>query len=78
MSKAFEKCLYDQIYAYTDSILPKAQCGFRKGYSTQYSMIEKWKRNLDQGSICGTLFTDLSKVFGCLVLGFDCLINLDK
>ena len=41
-------------------------------------MIEKWKRNLDQGGICGTLFTDLSKAFGCLVLGFDCLINLDK
>ena len=36
LSKAFEKCLYDQIYAYTDSILSKAQCGFRKGYSTQY------------------------------------------
>ena len=37
--------MYDQIYAYTDIILSKAQCGFRKGYSTQYSiiaMIEKW------------------------------------
>ena len=55
-SKAFEKCLYDQIYAYTDSILSKAQCGFRKGYSTQYSiiaMIEKWTRNLDRSGICG-------------------------
>ena len=39
LSKTFEKCLYDQIYAYTDSILFKAQCGFRKGYSTQYSII---------------------------------------
>ena len=62
-SKAFEKCLYDQIYAYTDSILSKAQCGFRKGYSTQYSiiaMIEKCRRNLDQGGISGVLyrFTD--------------------
>ena len=35
LSKAFEKCLYDQIYDYTDSILFKAQCDFRKGYSTQ-------------------------------------------
>ena len=73
MSKAFEKCLYDQIYAYTDSILSKAQCGFRKGYSTQYSiiaMIEKWRRNLDQGGICGALFTDLSKAFDCLVHDF--------
>ena len=52
--KAFVKCLYDQIYAYTDSILSKAQCGFRKGCSTQYSiiiMVKKWRRNLDQGGI---------------------------
>ena len=56
LSKAFEKCLYDQIYAYTDSILSKAQCGFRKGCSTQYSIIaiiKKWRRNLDQGGIYG-------------------------
>ena len=73
MSKAFEKCLYYQIYAYTDSIFSKAQCGFRKGYSTQYSiiaMIEKWRRNLDQDGICGALFTDLSKAFDCLVHDF--------
>ena len=36
LSKTFEKCLYDQIYAYTDSILSKSQCSFRKGCSTQY------------------------------------------
>ena len=73
LSKASEKCLYDQIYAYTDSILSKVQCGFRKGCSTQYSiiaMIEKWRRNLDQGGICGALFTDLSKAFDCLVHDF--------
>ena len=73
MSKAFEKCLHDQINAYTDSILSKAQCGFRKGYSTQYSIIamtEKWRRNLDQGGILGALFTDLSKAFDCLVHDF--------
>ena len=73
MSKAFENCLYDQIYAYTDSILSKAQCGFRKGCSTQYSIIamtEKWRRNLDQGGICRALFTDLSKAFDCLVHDF--------
>ena len=69
-SKAFEKCLYDQIYAYTDSILSKAQCGFRKGYSTQYSIIaitEKWRGILDQGGICGALFTDLSKASDRLI-----------
>ena len=33
-------------------------------------MIEKWRRNLDQGGICGALFTDLSKAFDCLVHNF--------
>ena len=73
LSKAFEKCMYDQIYAYTDSTLSKAQCGFRKSYNTQYSIIaitEKWRGNLDQGGICGALFTDLSKAFNCLVRDF--------
>ena len=72
-SKAFEKCLFDQIYAYIDGILSNAQCGFRKDFSTQYSIIsmtERWRRNLDQGDICGALFTDLSKAFECLVHDF--------
>ena len=49
--KTFEKCLYDQIYAYTNSNLSKAQCGFRKSYSNQclvLATIEKWISNLDQ------------------------------
>ena len=29
-------------------------------------MIEKWKRLLDNGGICGALLTDLSKAFDCL------------
>ena len=33
-------------------------------------MIEKWRRNLDRGGICGALFTDLSKAFDCLVHAF--------
>ena len=73
MSKAFEKSLYDEIYAYTDSILSKAQCSFRKGYSSHYSiiaMIKKWRRNLDEDGIFGDLFTDLSKAFDCLVHDF--------
>ena len=38
LSKTFERCLYDQIYEYVDTI-SKVQCGFRKGFSTQYSLI---------------------------------------
>ena len=72
LSKAFEKCLYDQIYAYNDSIISKAQCSFRKGCSTQYSiiaMIEKWRRNLDPGGICAAFFIDSFKAFDCIVPG---------
>ena len=70
LPKDFEKCLYYQIYAYTDSILSNAQCGFRKGYSTQYSIIaviEKWRRNWIKLAYSGTLFTDLTKAFDCPV-----------
>ena len=44
-------------------------CGFRKGFSTQYSlmvMFEKWKRALDNKGIAGELLTDLSKAFDCI------------
>ena len=47
LPKPFEHCLYDQIYEYIDIVLSKVQCGFRKGFSKQYSltaMIEKWKK----------------------------------
>ena len=44
-------------------------CGFRKGYSTQYSlirMLEKWKSTLDNKGMAGALLTDLSKAFDCI------------
>ena len=44
LSKAFEHCLYDHYHWY---YIIKVQCGFRKGFSMQYSliaMIEKWKK----------------------------------
>ena len=30
-------------------------------------MIEKWKKIVDDGGIFGTLLTDLSKAFGCVL-----------
>ena len=52
LSKAFERCLYDQIYEYINIILSNAQFGFRKAFSTQYllmTMNEKWRKKLDKG-----------------------------
>ena len=50
-------------------LLSKYQCGFRKGYNTQYclsAMLEKWKSSVDKRSSFGALLTDLSKAFDCL------------
>ena len=44
-------------------------CGFCKGLSTHQcllALLEKWKREIDNGEIFGDLLTDLSKAFDCL------------
>ena len=49
--------------------LSKYQCGFRKGFSAQnslLSMLEKWKSAVDNKKVFGALLTDLSKAFDCL------------
>ena len=69
LSKIYERLVYEQIYPYFDHIFSKYQCGFRKGYSAQHcllSMIEKWRRALDNGENIGALLTDLSKAFDCI------------
>ena len=52
-----------------DKVLPKYQCGFRKGFSAQLcllKLLEQWKESVDQGLVFGALLTDLSKAFHCL------------
>ena len=39
ISKVYESCIYDQIQTYIDKIVSKYQCGFRKGYNSQYCLI---------------------------------------
>ena len=44
-------------------------CGFRKGYNTQYSLLNmliKWQKCLDNSSVVGAILMDLSKAFDCL------------
>ena len=69
ISKIYERCTYDQIQNYFDQILSKYQCRFRKGYNAQHcliTLIEKWKKSVDNGGAFGALLTDLSKAFDCL------------
>ena len=62
ISKVYERCLYDQISIYFETIFSKFQRGFRKGYSAQHclvAMIEKWKTAVDNGAAFAALLTDL-------------------
>ena len=48
VSKIFEKMLCNQLSNYFDNIFSKFQCGFRKGFNAQHSlllMIDKWKKS---------------------------------
>ena len=69
ISKIFEKLLCKQITLFTEQLLSKDQCGFRKSFSAQdclLAMLQKWKRIVDKGNVFGILLTDLSKTFECL------------
>ena len=69
ISKIYEGWLYDQIQNFFENILSKYQIGFRKGYYAQHcliTLIEKWKKSVDNGGSFGALMADLSKAFNCL------------
>ena len=69
ISKIYERCIYDQIQLFFDSLLSKYQCGFRRSYNARHclvSFIEKWEKSVDNGGAFGALLTDLSKAFDCL------------
>ena len=62
ISKIYEKLLYNQLSKYFDSLLATNQCGFQKGFSSQYCllvMLEKFKEAIDRGNQFGALLTDL-------------------
>ena len=71
-SKYSEVCLkknFKQISEYFEHFLSKYQCGFRKSFSAQHSllsMLEKWKSAVNNKKVFGALLMDLSKAFDCL------------
>ena len=69
ISKVFERLIIKQIEPFVNNFLSKLLCGFRKGYSCQYSllnMIRKWQATLNTSGIVGAVLMDLSKAFDCL------------
>ena len=64
-----------QLNVYINSWLSQYLCGFRKGYSSQYAllnMINEWQKSLNSNGIVGAILMDLSKAFD--VLPHDLLI----
>ena len=69
ISKIYEKIIYNQLYEYFHDKLFPSQCGFRKGYSSQHSLLvmtEKFKESINKGNAFGALLTDLSKAIDCI------------
>ena len=69
LSKVFEKDMYEQMSDYVEKFLSPYLFGYRKGHSTEQclmTMIEMWKKALDERKVAGAVLTDLSKAFDCL------------
>ena len=61
--------MQSQISAYMENFLSRFLCGYRKGYSAQHallSMLEKWRKSVDNGGFGGGVLMDLSKAFDTL------------
>ena len=66
VSEVFEKIIYKQINTYMEDKLSKYLTGFRKSHGTQHflvTMLEKWKKAVDNGEYVSAFFLDLSKAF---------------
>ena len=66
VSKVFERIIYKQINTYMEDKLSKYLTGFGKSHGTQHllvTMLEKWKKAVDNGKYVSALFLDLSKAF---------------
>ena len=70
VSKIFERILVNKLQRFSNKFLSPLLCGFKKGYSTQYALInllQNWQKYLDASDgIVGTLLMDLSKAYDCV------------
>ena len=69
LSKLYEDNMSDQMKIYMEEYLSPYIFGYRKSYGPQpclLSMIEMWRKALDEGKVAGAILTDLSKAFDCI------------
>ena len=67
VSKIFARIMQKQISDYIGKFLSPFLCGYRKSFSTQYTLLtltERWKFYLGKQGFAGALLMDLSKAFG--------------
>ena len=58
-----------QVIDHVNTFLSPCLCGYRKGFSTQYallSLLEKWKKTIDNKGFARGVLMDLSKAFDTL------------
>ena len=64
--KTFERIIQKQYSNYVGEFLSPYYCRYRKRFNTQYSflsLIEKWKKEIDNTVYAGAILIDLSKAF---------------
>jgi hypothetical protein len=69
LSKLYESNMSNQMKLYMEDYLSPYIFGYRKSYGPQpclLSMIETWRKALDEGKVAGAILTDLSKAFDCI------------
>ena len=69
ISKIFEKVFYQQIEDFSNKILSPNLCGFRKGHSTQHTLLnllKKLAKCLDKSGVVRTVLMGLGKACDCL------------
>ena len=69
ISKVFERLISKQLTPFVNSWLSQYLCGYRKGYSTQYALLNmllRWQSTLNSNGVVGAVLMDLSKAFDCL------------
>ena len=69
VSKIFERIMQKQINDFIISFLSPYLCGYRKGFNTQHALltlVENWRKSLDNKGFGGAILMDLSKAFDTL------------
>ena len=69
VSKIFERIMQKQINDFIIGFLSPFLCGYKKGFNTQHALltlVENWRKSLDNKDLGGAILMDLSKAFDTL------------